>query len=228
MLESHSPGRQNAPAEAAGIATSKVVATVFEGLLADIHEGRLLPGEHISDTALAASYGVSRTPVREAIQRLREIGVIEASANRFTRVAVVNPRTTAEAVVVWSALFGALLDETIPIAGASTLEDMSQDHADFQTAATSRDMQSMATANFHFFNRLTPLSKNESLRRAITSVMHLVRLGGLHLPKTIDYAALYEAQSTLLDAVRTHDVSLAHDAMAAIRSIRIPTESDEN
>ncbi len=212
----------------AGVATSKVVTRVFEEVLDAIHQGKLLPGERISDTELAATYGVSRTPIREALQRLREIGVIEASANRFTRVAVVSPRTTAEALVVWSALFSALLDETIPIAGPEVLAAMSKDHADFNAAAVGPDMQALATHNFSFFSRLTFVSKNELLRRAITSVVHLVRLGGLHLPEDIDYKALYDAQSMLLDAVRTRDVPLAHQSIAAIGSIRIPMNPDGN
>ncbi len=228
MLESDEAERPAAPTNVADIATSKVVTRVFEEVLDAIHQGKLLPGERISDTSLATTYGVSRTPVREALQRLREIGVVEASANRFTRVAVVSPRATAEAMVVWSALFGALLDETIPIAGIDVLTAMTKDHADFKGAAAERDMQALATFNFSFFSRLSPLSKNESLRRAITSVVHLVRLGGLHLPDYIDFAALYDAQSVLLDAVRTHDVALAHDAMTAIRGIRIPVEPDES
>lgn len=228
MAESDREDTLAATPTVAGIATSKVVTRVFEEVLEAIHQGTLLPGERINDTALAAKYGVSRTPVREALQRLREIGVVEASANRFTRVAVVSPRTTAEALVVWSALFGALLDETIPGAGPDVLAEMSKDHADFKAAAVGPDMQALATHNFSFFSRLTLRTENELLRRAITSVVHLVRLGGLHLPEDIDYQALYDAQSTLLDAVRTRDVALAHQAIAAIKGIRIPLEPDRS
>lgn len=210
----------------AGIATSKVVTTVFEQILESIHEGRLLPGAHISDTTLAEEFGVSRTPVREALQRLREIGVVEASASRFTRVAVVSPRETAEAMVVWVALFGAVLDDTIPTATPAVFDAMTKDHDDFLGAVSSRNMQDIATTNFTFFSRLLTLSTNESLRRAITSVVHIVRLGSLHLPDQIDFAALGNAQSLLLDAVHAHDVERAHEAMAAIRSIRIPVDPE--
>lgn len=223
MLESDQLDLSESADDVASVATSKVVTRVFDEVLDAIHQGRLAPGERISDNTLAATYGVSRTPVREALQRLREIGVVEASASRFTRVSIVSPRKTAEAVVVWSALFVALLDETIPLAGPDILEAMTQDHADFHSAAKERQMEAMATFNFSFYNRLTPLSKNESLRRAITSVVHLVRLGGLHLPEYLDFDALYNAQSLLLDAVRAHDVTLAHDAMTAIKNIRIPS-----
>lgn len=210
-----------------GIATSKVVTTVFERVLDDIHQGRLQPGEHISDMKLAQAFGVSRTPVREALQRLREIGVVEASASRFTRVAVVSPAETAEAMVVWRALFDALLDEVIPRADAAVLETMTRDHEAFTEAIATLDMQATATANFSFFTRLSSLSTNGALQRAITSVVHIVRLGSLHLPDYVDFAALSRAQEMFLDAVRTNDTDLAHKAMATIREIEIPQESAE-
>lgn len=208
----------------AGIATSKVVTTVFEQILNDIHQGKLQPGERLNDNALAQSFGVSRTPVREALQRLREIGVVEASASRFTRVAVVSPRQTAEAMVVWHALFTALIDEVIPQADDSVLAAMTSDHEAFTQGIAHLDMQAIATANFLFFSRLSSLTTNAALRRAITSVVHLVRLGSLHLPEYVDFGELSRAQSLLLEAVRTHDTAPAREAMKVVQNIEIPQD----
>ena len=89
------------------------MTNVYEELLEAVHRGDLLPGERISDGELAKRYGVSRSPVREALQRLRDIGIIEASASRFTRVAVVTPVQTTQAYVVWLSLFATLVEEVI-------------------------------------------------------------------------------------------------------------------
>ncbi|GAB3597717.1 GntR family transcriptional regulator [Microbacterium tumbae] len=59
---------------------------VHEAIAEAIVDGRLAPGEHVSDKALADALGVSRTPVREALQRLAWAGLIEVSPSRFTRV----------------------------------------------------------------------------------------------------------------------------------------------
>lgn len=208
-----------------GISTSKVVGHVFEQILEAIHQGHLTPGEHISDTNLASKYGVSRTPVREALQRLREIGVVEASANRFTRVAVVSPRETEEAMVVWVALTSVLLDEVIAVANEKTLADMTNDHESFVSSIAALDMESAATANFLFFSRLSSASSNAVLRRSITSVVHIVRLGSLHLPRYYDVQKLSSSQAMFIDAVRLKDVSLAHEALASIARIEIPQDS---
>jgi DNA-binding GntR family transcriptional regulator len=210
--------------EASKLAISPVVTTVFEQILAAVHTGELLPGQRISDAALAEQLGVSRTPVREALLRLREIGVVEASASRFTRVAVVTPTQTTQAFVVWLALYATLLDEVIPGISADILPSIEADHAEFIASMKALEAQRIATANFLFFQRLVALSRNPALQRAITAVVHVVRLGSLHLPEYIDLAALAESQELLIAAVRGQDLDAAHRAMAILRRIEIPLD----
>jgi DNA-binding GntR family transcriptional regulator len=204
------------------LTTSSVVTRVFEQVLTAVHAGTLLPGERISDAALAEDFGVSRTPVREALQRLREIGIVEASASRFTRIADVTPQQTAQAYVVWLALYRALVAETVPIASAATAEAMRDDHARFLASLISLDYQRIATTNFDFFNRLPAESDNRALQRSLTAVVHIVRLGSLHLPSTIDLEAVGRAQGLLLEATITHDVPMALAAMDLLGGVEVP------
>lgn len=204
------------------LATSRTVNTVFDRLLAAVNDGTLLPGQRISDAQLAEQFGVSRTPVREALQRLREIGVVEASASRFTRVAEVTPEQTAQSYTVWLALYRAVVEEVIPAAPADTSDIMQADHTAYLASLPSSDPQQIATANYLFFSRLPQLSRNAALQRAITSVVHVVRLGSLHLPEYIDLGAVAQAQGMLIQAVRTRDVALAHQAMHVLGAIEVP------
>jgi len=203
---------------------SAVVSTVFNQILDAVHNGRLEPCEHISDSELAERFGVSRTPVREALQRLREIGIIEASASRFTRIAVVSPEQTADAMVVWLALYGALINEVIATVPPEVVAAMKADHAEFLSLLSTLDMQKVATANAKFFNHLVLLSRNPALRRGISSVVHVVRLGSLHLPDRIDFRALSESQALLVAAARDHDKAAAMGAMRMLGLVEIPTE----
>lgn len=69
---------------------------VYESIGDAIVDGRLAQGERLSDKQLAAALGVSRTPVREALQRLASIGLVEMSPNRFTRVTQVSEEIVAQ------------------------------------------------------------------------------------------------------------------------------------
>ena len=63
---------------------------VYKTLLSWIMKGKLRPGEKLLDKELAENMGVSRTPVREALRRLEDKGLVESSANRWTRVSEIS------------------------------------------------------------------------------------------------------------------------------------------
>lgn len=63
--------------------------TVFQFLADAIIDGTLEQGERIRDAELAEKLNVSRMPIREALQRLERIGLIEMMPSRFTRVTIV-------------------------------------------------------------------------------------------------------------------------------------------
>ena len=48
-------------------------------LATDIESGRFAPGTALDETEIAAHYGVSRTPIREAIRQLAATGIIEVA-----------------------------------------------------------------------------------------------------------------------------------------------------
>lgn len=216
------PGTSYAGADDGGF--SPVVATIFDTLLSAIHEGRMLPGERISDGRLAEEFQVSRTPVREAIQRLRDLGVVEASASRYTRVATITPLQTAQAMVVWTALYGALVDEVIADVPSAVHDAMTQDHACYLEVVKNLHYPLIANTNFLFFGRLTALSTNPVLTDGLTRVVHLIRLGSLNLPESIDIHALADAQTQLLQAVTDRSVAVGKQAIDRIRAIEIPQE----
>ncbi|GAA1655446.1 GntR family transcriptional regulator [Microbacterium flavum] len=72
-------------------ATTRTLADdVFERLSVAIITEELAPGEVLRDGELARGLGVSRTPVREALRRLTQLGMVEVVASRYTRVTEVD------------------------------------------------------------------------------------------------------------------------------------------
>ena len=55
---------------------------VFQTLEEDILQGRLKPGEVITELRLSKALGVSRTPIREALQHLEQESLVEIRPNR--------------------------------------------------------------------------------------------------------------------------------------------------
>ncbi|WP_241796302.1 GntR family transcriptional regulator [Microbacterium sp. C5A9] len=64
---------------------------VFQHIGAQIVEGVLEPGHRIRDVDVAEELHVSRTPVREALQRLERLGLVTMYPSRYTEVTTVTP-----------------------------------------------------------------------------------------------------------------------------------------
>ena len=78
----------------------------YEQLLAEIVSGRLPPGQRLRLDLLAHTWAVSRTPVREALQRLVDMRLVEVSPNAGTRVAAWSCIDMIERAHVVSRLIG--------------------------------------------------------------------------------------------------------------------------
>ncbi|WP_138465940.1 GntR family transcriptional regulator [Poseidonocella sp. HB161398] len=68
---------------------------IHAALIARISEGRLQPGAALAETALAEEFGVSRTPVREALQRLARDGLAERGPRRAFALKTPDPAEMA-------------------------------------------------------------------------------------------------------------------------------------
>jgi DNA-binding GntR family transcriptional regulator len=182
---------------------------VFEMLGRAIRDGRLAPGASLRDVDLAEQFGVSRTPVREALQRLERIGLVEISANRFTRVTVRTPRAIADT----RAYIVGLTTQAMRLA----LPACSPEHLDAVVAAFDRmtetrlDDPGHTDASSAFFRTLTMATQNVVLGR-------IVREASLTLERNLQGWAFIDVTT---DAGRA-----ARDEMRAALVARDPDTAD--
>jgi DNA-binding GntR family transcriptional regulator len=94
----------NAAAPAQGMSRGDRVAVAYHRIRELIVLGRLPPGTRIIETTVAARLGVSRTPVRAALQRLQQEGyVVVSSPGQQSRVSVA-PVTREDAIELYTVL----------------------------------------------------------------------------------------------------------------------------
>jgi DNA-binding GntR family transcriptional regulator len=70
--------------------------TIVQSLLTDVFQGRLHAGEHLVTQELAERFGVSHTPIREALITLAGIGIIDLLPNRGAIVRRLTPHEVRE------------------------------------------------------------------------------------------------------------------------------------
>lgn len=193
---------------------------VYHQILEALQQGRLQPGERLHDAEFAAQLGVSRTPVREALLRLRELGVIEFAPARYTRVAIIDQAQTSHAVAAWVTVYAAIAaiaaSNGVP---ESTLNAMADAHARFESASDPFDIQALAAANADFYDQPTKHCDNPALVRCAESVVHVLRLGLLQLPGPLEPTPLKACQAALLAALSAADPRAARQAVYRIAAI---------
>jgi DNA-binding GntR family transcriptional regulator len=87
---------------------------VYQSLKTAIVILELEPGQRVNDNELASRFGVSRTPVREALKRLEDEGLVESIPGSLTRVTPLNIEEAKHAFPVVAALHSLAARLAIP------------------------------------------------------------------------------------------------------------------
>ena len=153
------------PAEQA--VTSRVLLRdeAYTRLRDAILDGTLEAGEHLRDAELSSWLGISRTPIREALARLEDCGLVESAPNRYTRVAPLDRRDAQDAFQVVAALHA--LAATLGVARVSSaeLDAMVAANERFAAALASGDVDAAMAADDAFHDVLVHAAANGEIAR---------------------------------------------------------------
>src|SRR4051794_21624181 len=115
-----------------------------------ILEGTFAPGEQLRDVELASWLGLSRTPVREALARLAEQGLVESAPNRWTRVTPIDRTQGRHAFQVVAALHSLAAELALPQTGDRELREMKAANRRLAAAFRSGDVAAAVAADDAF------------------------------------------------------------------------------
>lgn len=102
----YSSGAPDAGSLPVGRVAKSLPDMVAEQILAGIHNGAFAPGERLKEEALAKSFEVSRSTVREAIALLERKGVVERIARQGARVVSIDAAEIEEIFLIRAQLLG--------------------------------------------------------------------------------------------------------------------------
>jgi len=139
----------------------EVYARLGEAIL----DGSLAPGERLRDHDLAEWLGVSRTPVREALQRLERVGLVEVSPHRYTRVSKPNDKAQSDTLEFVAYLMGNAVRMAVVHASDEVLEDTLAELDDVIAASRADDYAALLQTSHVFFAKLTRATGNVAIIR---------------------------------------------------------------
>jgi DNA-binding GntR family transcriptional regulator len=179
----------------------------YERLRDDIVFGVLAPGHDLNEAHLAEQLGVSKAPIRDALARLTQDGLVVRKAQAHTRVAPLNGRQSLDALVVVRLLH-------VEAAGsvsvnADGLAAMHMANERFAQALSAGDVRAALDADDELHAVVLTAYNNQPLIETIERLtplvrrMEVLRFAGTHGERSV---ALHRA---LIDAYARGDKRLA-------------------
>ncbi|MFJ8198526.1 GntR family transcriptional regulator [Streptomyces sp. NPDC096152] len=217
----HTHSERPLPAPRPVVRRSSVRGQILDALRTALVAGELRPGEVYSAPALGERFGVSATPVREAMQQLAQEGAVEVVPNRGFRVAERGARELAELAEVRALIEVPVLlrlARTVPPQRWAELRPLAEATV---RAASSGCRATYAESDRAFHRAVLSLTGNEQLVRFAEDLHRRAQwplVGGPVGPARADLIADAAEHTALLDALvaRDPDVvrSLVHEHFA--------------
>jgi DNA-binding GntR family transcriptional regulator len=136
-----------------------------------IIDGTLAPGERLRDVELVTSLGLSRTPIREALARLEEDGLVESAPNRYTRVAPLDRRDARDAYPIVAALHALAAELGVPRLSQAGIRAMEVENDRFARAIAAVDVDEALAADDAFHAVLLNASGNPAIASVLERLM---------------------------------------------------------
>lgn len=190
------------------------VADTTRALREAILDGVLAPNEWLREESVREVLGVSRTPVREALNRLEEEGLIHRTPGQGARVTSL---TIEDMLVVYNvrgsleSLTARMAAENGPKSGKAALETL---HAAMADALELRDPHEFSRLNIEFHAALTAMADNAYLGRLLGTVETAIRRFGTRSFSPERMTQIMLEHEAIVAAVRDGDGARA--AQAAI------------
>ncbi len=186
--------------------------TAYDQLFQAIELREFKPGDRLLETELAAHFGVSRTPIREAIRKLEAEGIVEHKP----RVGAV-VRTLGQQEIVALYEMRIVLETTAAAMAAkhaSHAEIRTLDSLNIAMSEASNDPVQVAILNRKFHRCILDAGRNQFLSHSYQALSHALILLGKTTLETPDRVNTVTTQhATIISALASADPDAASDAM---------------
>ncbi len=187
---------------------------LYAALSDQIVRAELAPGERLSETELGERLGVSRTPIREALGRLRDDRLVEVRPQIGTFVARISPQAVSDAQFIREALECTSVGVSAELATEESMAQL-EENLRAQERATDRiDIDAWQLLDDTYHHQICDLSGHPAVwpvnERAKS---HLNRLRRLSLTMPEYLPSMVEDHRAVADAVGSHDPDGAESAL---------------
>lgn len=199
-----------------------VYRTLREAILSQV----LAPTTKLAEEELAGRFGISRTPVREAILRLEAEGLASRTSGRTATVTEISPREIVEIYEVRAVIDGLAAELAATHIEPPAISSLEWINEQMRQAGESGDFPTLMELNLRFHAEIGEASQNIFLRQTMQTVHDRVRrLPGTTFSYGERWKEVLEEHGAIIAALRDHDpehsFQRARTHMLNSRDIRI-------
>jgi DNA-binding GntR family transcriptional regulator len=194
----------------------KVTDWVCEEIRDAIIDVRLRPGEPLREATIATQLGVSKTPIREALARLEQEGLVETTSFKGAVVSGYSPRDLEEIYELRSLLEGAAVRGVAIDASEEARARLTEVVAKSRELRDAGELTELAGLLDDFDQIIYGQVSNQRIRALIDNLRaHLTRIGKLTegIPGRVE--ASVEEHALIVDAIMEHRPEDAERLMRA-------------
>ncbi|MEV4172776.1 GntR family transcriptional regulator [Nonomuraea sp. NPDC049709] len=181
---------------------------IRDGLLQRIVAGELGEGDRLIETKIAAEFGTSQAPVREALRQLEGLGLIEGQPRHGSRVLPFAEQTIREAYILRAAL-----EETATrlamLAGTLPFDRLGEAVEEMYRRARDNDVPGIGLASARFHRHVVQAGGNGLLTRAWEALQIEARTAIALMVTRPELERVADEHRELLDVMRAGDVETA-------------------
>lgn len=149
---------------------------VAERLRTQIFAHDLPPGSWLDEQSLAVEFGISRTPMREAIKVLASEGLVTMKPRRGAYVTEVERQDLEQIFAVLAQLEGFAAKEVATKATEAQLNQLDNLHLKLEKAAADRDVEQFFEINVRFHELIMDIAGNRWMNGVITDLRKVLKL----------------------------------------------------
>ena len=149
---------------------------VADKLREQIFSKKLLPGSWLDEQSLADQFGISRTPMREAIKVLASEGLVTIKMRRGAYVTEVFRNDLEQIFTILSLLEGQAAKEAATKATEAQLNLLDHLHHRLETAAADRDIEQFFEINVKFHELIQEIAGNRWMNGVIADLRKVLKL----------------------------------------------------
>ncbi|MBZ9984344.1 MULTISPECIES: GntR family transcriptional regulator [unclassified Mesorhizobium] len=197
-----------------GIVRTTAASAVYRELHEAIVSMQLKPGNALNEKVLTERFGVSRTPVREALIRLVEDGLVNIYPQSGTFVAPIPISLIPETVVIRKALEGATVEKAAQCANGNDVGKLDDILARQRFLAERQDMNGFHEADEAFHEAIAGIASYSGIWNYLKPVkVQIDRARRMTLPALGRMDHVIGEHTVIRNAIAAHDVKAACEAM---------------